>query len=321
VSSPSAQDGLDARRVGGVRAARPVARRRPLTWRRARRAITPYLYIAPTILIFGLLVLTPFIQTAWLSLFEWDGIGSQTYIGLGNYRDIWADPVVHSAFVHAFVLIIFFAAFPIAIGLALAATSMIARVRGDGFLRTMIFLPVVISTVVVGVTWNWILAPDGPLNQFLGAVHLDFLEKNWLGDFTWTLPAVGVIGTWTLIGLCVALFVAGIQTIPKSLYDAANVDGAGRIREFFSITVPGLRGPIAVAATLTVVTALRVFDIIFVTTRGGPGTATVTPGLIVYTRAFGDGRVGSACAVGVILAAVIFVLALIINTVADRTRA
>jgi raffinose/stachyose/melibiose transport system permease protein len=292
-----------------------------MTWRRVRRAITPYLYIAPTIGIFGLLVLLPFVQTAWLSFFEWDGIGDQTWIGLANYRDIWSDPVVHSAFVHASVLIIFFSVIPIAIGLGLAATSMVARVRGDGFLRTMIFLPQVISTVVVGVTWNWILAPDGPLNQVLGAVGLGFLEHNWLGSFTWTLPSVGIIGTWGLIGLCVALFVAGIQTIPRSLYDAANVDGAGRIREFLAITLPSLRGEIAVAATLTVVGALRVFDIIFVTTRGGPGTETVTPGIIVYTRAFADGRVGSACAVGLILAIVIFVLALVINTIADRGRA
>jgi len=321
VSSPSADGGLGTREAGGVRAARPVARKRPMTWRRLRRAITPYLYIAPTIAIFSLLVLLPFVQTAWLSFFEWDGIGDQTWIGLDNYRDIWNDPVVHSAFVHAFVLIIFFSVIPIAIALGLAATSMIARVRGDGFLRTMIFLPQVISTVVVGVTWNWILAPDGPLNQVLGWLHLGFLQHNWLGDFTWTLPAVGTIGTWGLIGLCVALFVAGIQTIPKSLYDAANVDGAGRIREFFAITLPSLRGEIAVAATLTVVGALRVFDIIFVTTRGGPGTATITPGIIVYTRAFGDGRVGSACAVGLILAIVIFVLALVINTIADRGRA
>ena len=283
--------------------------------------MTPYLYITPTIGIFGLLVLTPFVQTAWLSLFKWDGIGAQEWIGLDNYREIASDPVVHSAFVHAFVLIIFFSVVPIAIGLGLAATSMLARVRGDDVLRTLIFLPQVISTVVVGVTWNWILAPDGPLNQMFRIVGLGFLQHNWLGSFTWTLPAVGSIGTWGLIGLCVALFVAGIQTIPRSLYDAASVDGAGRIREFFAITLPSLRGEIAVAATLTVVGALRVFDIIFVMTRGGPGTETVVPGFLVYTRAFADGRVGSACAVGVILAFVIFALALVINTVADRGSA
>lgn len=309
-------------RAGGASAARPLARRRrPLTWRRFRRGIVPYLYIAPTIGIFGLLVLTPFVQTAWLSFFQWDGIGDQEWIGLANYRDIVSDPVVQSAFQHAFVLIIFFSVLPISIGLGLAATSMLARVRGDGFMRTLIFLPQVISSVVVGVTWNWILAPDGPLNQGFRLVGLGFLQHNWLGSFTWTLPAVGTIGTWVLVGLCVALFVAGIQTIPRSLYEAANVDGAGRIREFFAITVPSLRGEIAVAATLTVVAALRVFDIIFVTTRGGPGTETVVPGYLVYSRAFTEGRVGSACAIGVILAAVIFVLAFLINTVADRGRA
>jgi raffinose/stachyose/melibiose transport system permease protein len=115
--------------------------------------------------------------------------------------------------------------------------------------------------------------------------------------------------------------VAGIQHIPGSLYDAASVDGAGRIREFVAITLPSLRGEIAIAATLTVVGALRVFDIVFVTTRGGPGTSSIVPGFIVYSRAFAEGRVGSACAVGVVLALVIFALALVINMVADRGRA
>src|SRR5262249_37699238 len=189
-------------------------RRRRSRRRRLARGTVPYLYIAPTMGMFGLFVLAPFVQTARLSFFQWDGITAGRWIGLGNYRDLASDPVVHSAFEHAFVLILFFSIFPIAIALGLAATSQLARVRGDSFMRTLIFLPQIISTVVVGVTWNWIFAPDGPLNQLLGAVGLGVLQHNWLGSFTWTLPAVGVIGTWAVIGLCVALFVAGIQTIP-----------------------------------------------------------------------------------------------------------
>jgi ABC-type sugar transport system permease subunit len=291
-----------------------------MTRRRVARGVVPYLYIAPTMVLFCVRVMYPFVQTAWLSLYEWDGIGPKEWVGLDNYRTIWADPLVRQAFEHSFVLILFFSALPIAIALGLSATSMLARVRGDGALRTMIFLPQIISTVVIGVTWSWILAPDGPHNPLLGAVGLGFLQHNWIGSFTWTLPSLGLIGTWAAIGLCVALFVAGIQKIPRSLYDAASVDGAGRIREFLAVTLPSLRGELAVAVTLTVIGALRAFDVIFVMTRGGPGTSTIVPGILVYNHAFGDGRVGEACAIGVILAATIFAAALLINWVADRGR-
>ena len=263
----------------------------------------------------------PFVQTAWLSLFKWDGIGPKEWVGLDNYRTIWDDPMVRQAFEHSFVLIVvFFSALPIAIASGVCDQHAGPRPRRRraahhdlpaadhlhrGHRRDL----------------SWILAPDGPLNQGLRKVGLGFLQHNWIGSFTWTLPSVGLIGTWAAIGLCVALFVAGIQKIPRSLYDAASVDGAGRIREFFAVTLPSLRGELAVAVTLTVVGALRAFDVIFVMTRGGPGTSTIVPGILVYNHAFADGRVGEACATGVMLAATIFVLALVINWVADRGRA
>ncbi len=185
MSAPSVEDGstIATRAGGGRTAASPRARRRrPMTRHRVTRAVVPYLYILPTMALFGVLVLYPFVQTAWLSLFKWDGIGPKEWVGFDNYRTIWDDPQVHQAFAHSFVLILFFSALPIAIALGLSATSMLAHVRGDGALRTMIFLPQVISTVVIGVIWSWILAPDGPLNQFLGAVGLGFLQHNWLGS-------------------------------------------------------------------------------------------------------------------------------------------
>jgi raffinose/stachyose/melibiose transport system permease protein len=193
-------------------------------------------------------------------------------------------------------------------------------VRGVTTFRVLIFLPQVVSSVVVGVIWNWIYTGDGPLNQLLHAVGLGGLARPWLGDFTWALPAVGLIGAWVLIGLCMVLFVAGIQQISTALYDAARVDGAGRIREFFAITLPGLRYEIAVALTLTVTAALRTFDLVFVATRGGPGNETIVPGLLIYNRAFVDGRVGQACAIAVVLAALVFTVTLVINYAADRAR-
>jgi raffinose/stachyose/melibiose transport system permease protein len=144
------------------------------------------------------------------------------------------------------------------------------------------------------------------------------VAQNWLGDFDIALPAVGVVGTWVWFGLAMVLLTAGVQKIPRSLYDAARVDGAGMVREFFAVTLPALRGEIAVALTLTTIAALRNFDLIYITTKGGPGDATSVPAFQVYARAFETGQVGSAAAVGLTLTAIIFAFSLGINRFAER---
>jgi raffinose/stachyose/melibiose transport system permease protein len=253
-----------------------------------------------------------------LSFFDWDGITRAAFAGLENYREAIASPLVRSAFGHAFVLIVFFGLLPVLLALPLAVASARTRIPGTQALRTVIFLPQAISTVVVAVSWSWILALDGPLNAALQAIGLGWASVDWLGSFSWALPSLGLVGTWTLIGLCVTLFFAGLQQIPPSLYDAAAVDGAGRWREFFAVTLPGLKGPVTVALTVTVISALRVFDLVFVTTRGGPGTETMVPGILIYRRAFEDGRLGSAAAIAVILSVVVFGVTWLINRTSDR---
>jgi raffinose/stachyose/melibiose transport system permease protein len=159
---------------------------------------------------------------------------------------------------------------------------------------------------------------DGPINETLRAVGLGGLAKSWLGDFDLALPAVGLVGTWVMYGLAMVLLTAGVQKIPKSLYDAARVDGAGPVREFFAVTLPALRGEIAVALTLSTIAALRNFDLVYITTKGGPGDATSVPAYQVYERAFLTGKVGSASAIGLTLALVIFLLSAAINKFAER---
>jgi raffinose/stachyose/melibiose transport system permease protein len=291
--------------------ARPVTRAR-------REALAPYLYILPAFVMFGVFLLAPFAHTVWLSLFEWDGVTVGTWVGLGNYADLLEDEVVRSGFLHVLVLVFFMAVLPIALGLLLAGLLTRASVRGMTAFRTIIFLPQVVSIVAVAVIWRWILTDIGPLNEVLGAVGLGSLERAWLGDYTWALPAIGVVGAWILTGLCMVLFLAGLQQIPGSLYDAARVDGAGAIREFFSVTLPGLRGVIAVTTTITVVWALRSFDLVFVMTRGGPGTSTQVPGIQIYQRAFQNGQVGSACAIAVVLSIIVFAVTVGINRYAER---
>nr|WP_269128912.1 sugar ABC transporter permease [Nonomuraea sp. K271] len=194
-----------------------------------------------------------------------------------------------------------------------------AKVRGLGFFRTVVFLPQVIAMVVVAVAWRRIYAPDGTLNALLGALGLDSLTRGWLGDHTFALPAVGVVGTWFETGLVTVLLLAGMSRIPGELYEAARLDGAGAVKEFFAVTLPSVRGEIAVALTLTVIAALRTFDLVYVTTRGGPGDSTSVPSYEVYHRAFGLSQVGSAAAIGVTLTIVIFAISFGINRFADRS--
>jgi raffinose/stachyose/melibiose transport system permease protein len=274
-------------------------------------------YIAPAAALYTLFVLLPLIDGFWLSLHSWDGVSSKRWVGLGNYRELAHDGAVHSAFLHAVILCIFYAALPVLIGLFVSASLTRAHVRGMSFIKSALFLPQVIAAVVVGVSWRWLFDEYGPVNQALRKLGLGFVARAWLGDFTWALPAIGVIGTWVMLGLCMVLFLAGMQKIPTSLYDAARVDGAGAWREFLAVTLPGLRNELAIATTLTVIAALRAFDLIFVTTRGGPGDATLTPSLLLYSRAFLTGQVGQAAAIAIVLAAVVFVVALGITRVLE----
>jgi raffinose/stachyose/melibiose transport system permease protein len=258
-----------------------------------------YLYLLPSLLLFGVFVLVPLARAGWISLFEWDGVTVGEWVGLDNYAAVVSEAELRRAFLHSAVLLVFYALLPVVIGLVLAAAASRSRVRGLAALRTIIFLPQVVALVVVAVVWRLIYQPTG-----------------WLGDFGLALPAVGLIGTWVAYGLCFVLFMAGVQKVPRSLYDASRVDGAGPVREFFAVTLPALRGEIAVALTLCTISALRNFDIVYLTTAGGPGDATTVPALEVYERAFRTGEVGSAAAVGLCLAAVIFALAIGINRMA-----
>jgi len=276
-----------------------------------------YLYILPALALFVLMILVPLGQTLWYSLFSWDGLSLATWVGLSNYTALLTDPTLRGPFVHALVLLIFYSLLPILIGLLLAGAMSRVRVHGLTFFRTVLFLPQVLAMVVVAVSWRWIYAPDGLLNRTLDAIGLGSITRPWLGDFHLALPAVGIAGTWVGFGLCMVLFLAGVQTIPRELYEAARLDGAGAFREFAAVTLPALRPQIAVASTLTIVAGLRNFDLIYLTTSGGPGDSTAVPAYEVYHRAFEISQVGSGAAVGIALTALIFVLTITVSRLVE----
>jgi len=209
---------------------------------------------------------------------------------------------MYAAFGHVLVLILMFGLIPLGLGLISAALLSRAKIRGEGIYRWFLFLPQVLTSVVVAIIWKRIYAPDGPLNSLLRGVGLGHFTRNWLGDFTWALPSLGMIGVWGGFGFTMVLFLAGILAIPDELYEAARLDGSTRWQEFWLITLPSLRGQMAIALTLTITGALRTFDMVYITTQGGPGTATTTPALLLYQLAFVNPDVGRASATGVVLA-------------------
>jgi raffinose/stachyose/melibiose transport system permease protein len=277
-----------------------------------------WLYLLPAFAVYAAFLLYPLGRAVQISFYDWNGNTLATWAGLSNYADVVTDPALRASFGHALVLMVFYAVVPTVIGLGLAAILNRAKVRGLGFFRTVVFLPQVVAMVVIAVAWRRMYAPDGTVNDLLGAIGLGSLTRGWLGDYTAALPAVGFIGTWFEIGLVTVLLLAGMGRIPGELYEAARLDGAGPVREFFAVTLPSVRGEISVALTLTVIAALRTFDLVYVTTRGGPGTSTSVPSFEVYNRAFQQGKVGSAAAIAVVLTLVIFAISFAITRIAER---
>jgi raffinose/stachyose/melibiose transport system permease protein len=278
-----------------------------------------YLYILPALLIYAVFVLWPIADTLRYSLYRWDGFSTAVFIGFDNYREMLGDQVLQQSLFNNLAFILYYSILPILVGLLLAVLLTRRRIAGMSFFRAGLFVPYVLSMVVVGVVWRWIYNPAfGPLNQALKAVGLGVLARPWLGDFAFALPAVGIVATWVQYAFCMALFIAGIQSIDEALYDAAKIDGADGWRQFWHVTLPGLRNEISVALVTTLIAALRVFDLVYVTTRGGPGNQTSVGSLWLYQNAFQINRVGYAAAIAVVLT--VLILAIAYGVIAVRTR-
>jgi len=279
-----------------------------------------YLYVAPAFILYAAFNLLPLFQGINISFYNWDGITPGTWVGLDNYTEFFTDPTILAGYTHVLILMIFYAFLPIVIGLFLAALISRIRIRGLTVFRILLFLPLVITDVVTAVAWTWVYDINGPISTALRAIGLGRLvpAQGWLGDFNTALPAVGVFGLWGGFGFCLILFLAGVMKIPASLYEAARVDGAYAIREFFAVTLPGLRYELQVVLVLSVIGTLDTFDEIYVMTGGGPGTATSVPAYLVWRRLFQTGQVGSAAALGIVLMLIIFAVTWAINRAMER---
>lgn len=282
--------------------------------RRRQEVVSGYLYLAPAVLFLGALIIYPLIKAVQYSLQDWDGVGVARWVGVANYTRIFTNSVERGSLVNLAILLVFYSLIPVALSLVAVNLMRRSRQRGMGFFRVVYFLPQVIVTVVVAIVWTWLLAPSGA-----GTVNWLFgTGTPWLGSFSWALPAVGFVASWLDFGLAFVLLLPGIQRIPPEIYDAARVDGAGLLREFFRITLPMLRRDIAAAITITAVAALQSFTLIYQATNGGPGYTTMVPGLLIYRDAFQLGDVGSASALGIVMTVIIFVITFGVRSLIER---
>ena len=279
----------------------------------SRKRFIPYLFLAPA-LIFLLFVYIPIFENVFFSLFEWSSFQPEkTFIGFKNYIDLFHDPVFFTALRNNVLYAVIALICQVGGGLILAAVLEDRLVRKwSPFFRTVFFLPVVISMTVIALLFDFIYNPEiGLLNQLLEAVGLDELTRAWLGDENTAMLSVIFVSQWQSVGYIAMLYIVSIQSIPAELYESAQLDGAGKIQQFFHITVPQTKEMSFVAVVMTLTGAFTVFNEPYILTGGGPGNASEVLSTFLYKSAFTKDMMGYASAIATVVLLLTLALSLI----------
>lgn len=291
---------------------------RSLTGKTWLGKLTAFAYVFPALAVYGIFILYPVLNTLRYSFYDWTGFSAPMFIGLKNYQELFQDTVFRKAIANNISFILYYTIISIALALFLTALLTRRNLVGRNLFRSLFFIPYMMPMVAIGVTWRWIYNPVfGLLNETLRAVGLKSLAFPWLGDFLRAFPAIGIVAVWVQFGFCLVLFMAGVQNIDETLYDAARVDGANDLQQFIHVTIPGIRPELIVATVTTLIYALRAFDLVFVTTRGGPGYQTMVTTLYLYQNAFQFNRMGYATSISVVLTLLILLISYVLLKVSS----
>jgi ABC-type sugar transport system permease subunit len=278
-----------------------------------RERRTALLLILPSLAVVFGIILYPLLRTLWTSLFDVNSPfpGSYPFVGLGNYRRTLTNPDFWAAIRRTAYFTIVSTLLELGLGILLGLL-MNVQFRGRWLLRSIMVLPWALPTIVNGTMWRWIFHPDyGALNALLTQMHILSHYRSWLGSPSLALNMVVLADVWKNTPLAAFLVLAGLQTIPKELFEAARVDGAGPIRAFFRITLPLLRPTILIILVIRTIEAFKVFDIIYVMTRGGPANGTQTVAYYAYLQAFSNQLFGYGAALAYMMALFILGIALV----------
>jgi ABC-type sugar transport system permease subunit len=277
-------------------------------WRRHERRLAPYLFVAPFFVLFAVFMAYPVANALWLSLHEWTGLGAMEWVGWDNYGEVLRDASFHHAAANTawYAAASLFVICPLALLLALALNS--RRVAAKDLLRTGYFIPVVLSPVVIALMFTIIFDQEfGLMNAGLRGL-LGIRPINWLGSPEWARLVIIIILVWRWTGYIMIYFLAGLQNIPRELYEAAQLDGAGSWRLFWNITLPLLRPVTAFVAVVVLIGASQIFEEPYILTNGGPGEATLSIANYVQREGFERLNFGYAATASFILFAFVFLV-------------
>jgi ABC-type sugar transport system permease subunit len=274
------------------------------------KAITAWLFLAPSLIVLAAFTLYPMVQAAYLSLTDYNLIRAAEWVGLDNYAELFADP----AFWNAFWNTVLYAAVvtPVTVVLALALAIFLDRAfAGRAFVRTSIFLPFIVSLGIIAIAWSFLLDPNiGLLSYWLSQVGI-VSGQGVLSDPQWAMPAVMFVGVWKTVGFYMVIYLAGLQSIPQDLHEAARLDGAGPWQRFRNVTLPLLSNQTLLVSVMALIASLQAFDQIYVMTHGGPFFRTETLVMLIYREGFQELRFGYGAAISWVLLIFVFLLSMI----------
>ncbi len=273
----------------------------------------PSSFIIPAILVFGIFFVLPTVLGFFYSFTNWDIDRSQIqFIGLDNFKYLFSRDEFTVALKNTLIFGIFTAVLKNIIGLLLAL-GVNKDLRSKNYLRTMFYLPGVLSMIVVGIMFNSIFAMDGMLNNTLEAIGLGMLTTNWLGNKSTAMACIIIMEIWKWSGFHMIIYIAGLQTIPKELLEASTVDGATKWMQFWKVILPLLISSVSINIIIGLIGGFKVFEQVYVLTNGGPGGSTQVLNTLVF-QSFSQGLYGRGSAMGLLLFLFITIISLLLNT-------
>jgi raffinose/stachyose/melibiose transport system permease protein len=267
----------------------------------------PWWFAAPALVLFAFVVLVPSARGLYFAFTDWDGLSPDwSLVGLANFTEMFDDPHAIQAIWHTLLVAAAVTVIQNGAGLLLAL-GVNTIIKSRNVLRVFLFAPAVVTPIVSAYLWRNLLGPDGAVNSLLAAVGLGSWQQDWLGDPQLALWSVVAVVVWQFAGYSMVIFLAGLQSIPKEIYEAAAMDGTGPVRRFWSIVRPLLAPAITINLMLSLIGGIKLFDQVYALTGGGPGHATDTLSTLIYKDAFTLGEFGYSIALAVVLTVIVAV--------------
>ncbi|MBP2329666.1 raffinose/stachyose/melibiose transport system permease protein [Kibdelosporangium banguiense] len=272
-----------------------------------RRAAAPWWFAVPAMLLFAFVVLVPSARGVYYAFTDWDGLDPNfSFVGMGNFVEMFGDPVAAQAIWHTLLIAVAVTVIQNGFGLLLAL-GVNSMIKSRNVLRVFLFAPAVITPIVTAYLWRNLLSPNGAVNSLLASVGLESWQQDWLGDPDLALWSVVAVVVWQFGGYSMVIFLAGLQSVPKEIYEAAAMDGCGPVRRFWSVTRPLLAPAFTINLMLSIIGGIKLFDQVYALTGGGPGHATDTISTLIYQEGFTLGEFGYSIALAVVLTIIVAV--------------